>query len=261
MLMATALSSSRIEARIAIAGVDTIKAHEAARAGLEIAAFRAAKSKTDGRQDALSQTLSLNGYDISIQPALEHFKLDLNLTSEITLVQFFLMLGIELDHAQSLAAKIADWRDEDDLSRVNGAERIEYLNSDFNVENRSFRSVNELMKVIDMTLPIYMCASPALTVLGDAPVPDSKWLYEIYGRNFDGPQSTKKASLATSGRGMAGGRRIALTAIATSKSGRRYALSGLIRITGGTEPYEFIAIYPEHEFRSTPDCSHLFDDT
>jgi general secretion pathway protein K len=99
--------------------------------------------------------------------------LNLNEADEEMLRQFFAQ-GIGLDYADAdeLAQAILDWRDEDELPRINGGEREEYLEEGALVlpPNRDFVDVDELRHVRGMTPEIYVAAAPHLTLIGDGQI-------------------------------------------------------------------------------------------
>jgi len=80
--------------------------------------------------------------------------LNINLATEDMLRAFFAQ-GLRLDYpvADGLTQAMLDWRDEDDLPRVNGAEREQYLEENAAVlpANRPFADVEELRYVLGMT--------------------------------------------------------------------------------------------------------------
>jgi general secretion pathway protein K len=99
--------------------------------------------------------------------------LNLNEANEEMLRQFFAQ-GIGLDYADAdeLAQAILDWRDEDDLPRINGGEREEYLEEGALVlpPNRDFVEMDELRHVRGMTPETYVAAAPHLTLIGDGEI-------------------------------------------------------------------------------------------
>lgn len=107
--------------------------------------------------------------------------LNLNAANEEMLLGFFSQgLGIDYAQADRISQAIADWRDPDDLPRVNGGERDQYLRAGLPVlpTNRGFAEMNELRYVMGMTDEIYAAAAPYLTLRGSgrinvnaAPVP------------------------------------------------------------------------------------------
>jgi general secretion pathway protein K len=95
--------------------------------------------------------------------------LNLNEASEEMLRLFFAQgLGVDYAEADALAQAILDWRDEDDLPRINGGERDQYLEAEALVlpPNRDFVDIDELRNVRGMTPELYVMAAPHLTLIG-----------------------------------------------------------------------------------------------
>jgi type II secretory pathway component PulK len=95
--------------------------------------------------------------------------LNINQASE-EMLRNFLAVGLRIDYAWAdrVTQAVLDWRDEDDLPRINGGERDEYLDAGMAVlpANRSFTSVDELRHVMYMTPELFEAMRPHLTVLG-----------------------------------------------------------------------------------------------
>ena len=70
----------------------------------------------------LPATEVIGEWQVTVELSPEMQKIDINLASETDLSTAFQLVGIEPDLADSLAAETLDWRDTDDLARVNGAE-------------------------------------------------------------------------------------------------------------------------------------------
>jgi type II secretory pathway component PulK len=99
--------------------------------------------------------------------------LNLNGATEEMLRQFFAQgLGMDYAEADHLAQAILDWRDEDDIPRINGGEREEYLEEEALVlpPNRDFVDIDELRHVRGMTPELYVMAAPHLTLIGDGDI-------------------------------------------------------------------------------------------
>ena len=99
--------------------------------------------------------------------------LNLNEASEEMLRLFFSQgLGVDYAEADELAQAILDWRDEDEIPRLNGGEREEYLEDEALVlpPNRDFVEIDELRHVRGMTPELYVMAAPHLTLLGDGEI-------------------------------------------------------------------------------------------
>ena len=99
--------------------------------------------------------------------------LNLNTADEEVLRQFFSQ-GLRLDYARAdrLAQAIMDWRDEDDLPRIGGGEREEYLRAAAPMlpPNRDFADLDELRYVMGMTPEVHDLALPYLTLIGSGTV-------------------------------------------------------------------------------------------
>lgn len=95
--------------------------------------------------------------------------LDINMAQPDDLRRFFANgLGIDYARADKLAQAIADWRDADDIPRVGGAERDDYIRAGAMrlPTNRPFASIEELRYVLGMTPELFEAARPYLSALG-----------------------------------------------------------------------------------------------
>jgi general secretion pathway protein K len=95
--------------------------------------------------------------------------LNLNEADEETLRQFFSQ-GLRLDFALAdrITQGILDWRDEDDIPRLGGGEREQYLREGLPVlpSNGPFSSIHEIAYVRGMTAEVLARALPYLSVIG-----------------------------------------------------------------------------------------------
>jgi len=99
--------------------------------------------------------------------------LNLNEATGEMLRQFFAQgLGVDYAEADQLAQAIEDWRDEDEIPRINGGEREEYLEEEALAlpPNRDFVDIDELRHVRGMTPELYVMAAPYLTLIGDGDI-------------------------------------------------------------------------------------------
>ncbi len=99
--------------------------------------------------------------------------LNLNEATEGMLRQFFSQgMGVDYAEADELSQAMLDWTDEDDLPRINGAEREEYLENEALVlpPNRDFVDVEELRYVRGMTPELYVRAAPYITLIGSGAI-------------------------------------------------------------------------------------------
>ncbi|GGC02073.1 hypothetical protein GCM10011352_30340 [Marinobacterium zhoushanense] len=116
--------------------------------------------------DGSAHRMKLGEVWVNVELYDESGKLDLN-AAPTELLDALLKPVVEEDGRRAaLVAAIEDWRDEDDLIRLNGAEEEEYLAAGRKQgpANRSFESVRELLSVLGMDLEIYRQVSSNLTV-------------------------------------------------------------------------------------------------
>ncbi len=116
----------------------------------------------------------IDGVLVEIRATDERGKLDINATDELTLANLFVGHGMAFDEAELLAAAVMDWRDGDDLERVNGAEEDAYYAAGLEVgpANRPFIMTEELLQVIGMGYDFYRKLEPGITVFSRAGQPD-----------------------------------------------------------------------------------------
>lgn len=93
-------------------------------------------------------------------------KADINKISEPLLRKIIQGLLDDPQRADAISDSILDWRDGDELVRLNGAERRDYLMADhpFLPTNQPFKSVAELQRVMGMTPSLYIQLKPLLTI-------------------------------------------------------------------------------------------------
>jgi type II secretory pathway component PulK len=99
--------------------------------------------------------------------------LNLNEMDEEVLRQFFSQgMGIDYAYADRLAQAIMDWRDADELPRLGGAERDQYLDAEAPMlpPNRDFAELDELRYVMGMTPELFEASKPYLTLIGSGDV-------------------------------------------------------------------------------------------
>lgn len=95
-------------------------------------------------------------------------KLNINQLSEDELKTFFAFILNDYVVADGLAQSVMDWTDADDIARLHGAEKDDYIKNGLLAlpANAPFRDIQELQFVKGMTPEIYAAVSPYLTTLG-----------------------------------------------------------------------------------------------
>lgn len=99
-------------------------------------------------------------------------RLQLNGATQDQLRTLLLALGVDARRADHLSAAIADWSDPDQLRRVNGAERDDYLAAGRAMlpDDGPFARVDLLRFVMGMSDSLYRALAPLLTVFGNGKV-------------------------------------------------------------------------------------------
>jgi len=108
--------------------------------------------KTDGT--VYVSQLGNGFYSVSIVD--DSGKVDINEASDVLLRNLFLNAGIEAGETDIIVDSILDWRDQDDLHRMNGAENGYYqsLSNPYQAKNDNFDTLEELILVRGMTYEI-----------------------------------------------------------------------------------------------------------
>ena len=163
------IASSRANRVLSGATYDQARGEAIAEAGI----VRALLALLDGRVEKRWKTDG-TPYDFSFADTVvvvsiedETGKIDLNTGSDELLRNLFKSVGLSDDAADGLVDKIGDWRDEDDLRRLHGAEYLdEYRERNFpyGPKNGPFDTVDELQQVMDVTSDLFKRLKPAVTV-------------------------------------------------------------------------------------------------
>ena len=163
----------RLEAHTLLSGTQARLSAQAA-INLAVLALRDPDDETRMLADGRVYQTEFDGVLVEVSAIDERGKLDINATNESILANLFTGHGLELDAAEILAAAVMDWRDEDELERVNGAEEDAYLAAGLEVgpANRPFMMTEELLQVIGMGYEFYRRLEPAITVFSRSSEPD-----------------------------------------------------------------------------------------
>jgi general secretion pathway protein K len=162
-----------LEANSVLSGTQARLSAEAA-INLAVLALRDPNDETRMLADGRVYSQVLDGVTVEVSATDERGKLDINTADELTLVNLFTGHGMEFADAEFLAAAVLDWRDEDELERVNGAEVDVYEAAGLQVgpANRPFLITEELLQVIGMSFEFYRRLEPGITVYSRAGEPD-----------------------------------------------------------------------------------------
>ncbi len=163
----------QLEANTLMSGTQARLAAEAA-INLMAAQLRDPDDFTRPVADGRPYRMEFDGSVVEVSATDERGKLDLNTAQEDTLFTLFMNNGMNPSDAELLAAAVLDWRDPDDLERVNGAELDAYLNAGLAVgpANRAFMMTEELLQVIGIPYELFRRIEPGVTVFSKAAMPD-----------------------------------------------------------------------------------------
>lgn len=203
------------------------------------------------KPDGVAHKWEYSNSQIAISVTDESGKIDINTAPVELLTSLFLAAGQDERTAQTLGDSIADWRDEDRLVRVNGAEERQYRRAGrgYRPRNGAFQSVGELRDVLGMTDELFACISPHLTVFSHMPAPASfyssgliKSAMNLRERSKDLAKQTGPVAMEPTGIGSFAGRALTIRTQVPQRnshdSEKEIALQAVIRLTGNPrDPY------------------------
>lgn len=158
---------TRSEAQLAKNMAQGAKARYAAESGVHWAIWSLTLPKQDlWLADGSFHLMEIDGSEVTVSLQDENGKIDLNVVTPEQLGKLLQVVGVDEPTNLLLTDAILDWRDEDSLKRLNGAEDEDYLAGgyQYGAKDDYFSSVYELKKVIGMTDEIFNSIKPALTV-------------------------------------------------------------------------------------------------
>lgn len=109
---------------------------------------------------------TLDDMAVSVQVTDESGKVDINLASAGLIKSLFVASGVNDKVSSSIADAVVDWRDQDSLKRVDGAEDRDYSASGllYEAKDDEFDSIEELSLVLGVTPEIFNRVKPHVTV-------------------------------------------------------------------------------------------------
>lgn len=149
------------------------KAHYLADGAAQLVMMNLLSRTPEDRLLADGETIDviLPGGHVLVTVMDENGKIDINAAKETLLARLFYSLDVEQEQADALADAIADYRDKDDLQRLNGAEDEDYQAAglSWGPKNSAFTSVDELQRVYGMQPEIYQAMKPYITIYSRSP--------------------------------------------------------------------------------------------
>ncbi len=105
---------------------------------------------------------------IRVQIADESGKIDINHAEKEQLQKLLARVGVDIEGQDKLSDAILDWRDDNDLHRLNGAEKMQYEEAglSYTPRNKNFANIEELQMVLGMKSNIYRQLESLISVFG-----------------------------------------------------------------------------------------------
>ncbi len=177
LVAASFMRTTRTEVNLTRNLIDNAEAEALADAGVyrAIQELLAPGKNRRWRVDGRAYRLDLHDGVVWISIQDEGGKIDLNRGKDRHLEGLFMLVGgVDADEAAALVDALADFRDEDDLHRLHGAEDDDYRNAGlpYGAKDAPFEAVEELTQVMGMTHQLYERVAPYLTVYSERPQVD-----------------------------------------------------------------------------------------
>ena len=148
--------------------LDGTRARYAAEAGINLASWALRLPDMEARwvPDGRPYTFAFGEAKVEVSIHDESGKIDINVANTDQLQRLFESVGLELEEAEILAARVEDWRDPDDLTLPNGAEKADYDRAglSYGPANAPFTTVEEVQQVLGMDYELFSKLEPAITV-------------------------------------------------------------------------------------------------
>lgn len=153
--------STRVETHSVLSFKDGMEKRFIAQAGMERGIveifynkrFFNVPEKESWRLDGTPYTGEFGGgyYEVKIMD--EFGKVDINTAPDVLLKNLLIQLGLKNEESDAIVDAIMDWKDADDLRRLNGAESDYYMTlpNPYKAKNSNFDSVEELIFVKGIT--------------------------------------------------------------------------------------------------------------
>lgn len=165
--------SMRIETSLVSSEVDRAKARSLAEAGIAYAALDLFRPPQLRRfiPNGAPYVWNFGGQRVIISVQDVGGLIDLNTASRELLGGLLATAGVPEEEREQLLDAIEDWRDPDDVPRLQGAEDEDYAAAglSYGAKDGPFESVIELQQVLGMSPALYQKIEQALTVFSEQP--------------------------------------------------------------------------------------------
>lgn len=160
--------SMRREAAVISSIKDAAEALAIAEAGIALAQDMLLNEgqRQPWKKDGTIYQLGFADAEVRLQLFNERGKVDINLADEEQLTTLLAHLGIEGQQQSALVDAILDWRDNNDLVRINGAESDQYEEQglQYAPRNAAFKNIDEFQLVLGVDAALFRQIQPLITV-------------------------------------------------------------------------------------------------
>jgi len=170
-LFALAFSSAmRTEGTVAVNELSNAQARAHADAGVHrgiaILLEKPTEEEEAWARDGREYTVTFDETNVVVSLQDESGRIDLNTAPDLLIKGLIAQVIEDLDAAARLGDQILDWRDDNDLVRLNGAEEPAYSDAGLRPppERGRFESIDDLRMMLEMTPEIFEVLRPAVTV-------------------------------------------------------------------------------------------------
>jgi general secretion pathway protein K len=154
LIASMVLDIQRTQSRVARRFVDTALAEVAADSALNLTLLKIGTRDPSAPGSRVVPNLRTPAFLQNVMTSIqrERERVDLNAAGSGTLASCFLSAGFSPDTASSMASRVIDWRDLDDVPGPGGAEGADYRAAGlhYGPRNGPFQSVEELRQVLGM---------------------------------------------------------------------------------------------------------------
>jgi general secretion pathway protein K len=158
----------RRELAVTMAVRDNAIVEALAESGIHVAQTMLLKTDTVEKwwPDGSLYQFKLEGARIRVKVLAENGKINLNRVDEALLMKVMALTELDVNAQNAMVSAILDWRDADQLVRVNGAEKEQYQQAglSYGPSNQAFMSLEELQRVLGMNEQLYRQLEPLFSV-------------------------------------------------------------------------------------------------
>ncbi|MCU7876812.1 MAG: general secretion pathway protein GspK [Candidatus Thiodiazotropha sp. (ex Lucinoma borealis)] len=172
IIAASFSTHSKVESRLTGNAIDALRAKLMAESGFNRAIMELLVNNPQQRWNVNGQVYPLESEQGIIHIAIRSSSglLDLNKASREQLQKLFILVTEETQEQEALADRLSDWRDSDDLRRLNGAEDKDYRNLGYPyvTAGRDLISIDELAYVMGFDAVRVNKLRPYVTLYSDS---------------------------------------------------------------------------------------------